>query len=119
VVSDNLYWLEPNDDFTGLARIAPAKVSVKVRPGGPGGPVRVTVANPDSVPALLVRLRLIDAPSGVEALPAYWTDNYLNLLPGESAEVSVTPEADGMPPHPAVEVSGLNVERALEALKPR
>jgi hypothetical protein len=118
-LSDNFYWLEPNDDFTGLARIPAARVSVDARPAGPGGAVRITVANRGPAPALLVRLRLIDAPSGVEALPAYWTDNYINLLPGESEEISVTPQPDGMPPHPAVEASGLNVARAVVGLRLR
>lgn len=112
IVSDNFYWLEPNDNFTELAKIRAAKVSVEAAPAGPGATVRVTVTNRDSVPALLVHVRLVDAPSGVEALPTHWSDNYLNLLPGEARVLSVTPQSDGMPPRPAVDISGFNVEPA-------
>ena len=112
-VSDNFYWLEPHDDFTALAKLPAATVSLKVGPIRAGQPVPVTVTNEGTGLALLVRLRLIDAPSGVEALPMYWTDNYLNLLPGESIEVSVTLRSDGLPPHPAIEISGFNVAPAV------
>ncbi len=113
--SDNFYWLEPNDNFTGLARLPAAAVSLRVGTARPGKPIRFSVLNKGPGPALLVRLRLIDAPSGVEALPAHWSDNYLNLLPGETVEVSVTPEKDGVPPRPAIEVSGFNVKSSVVA----
>lgn len=111
-VSDNFYWLEPNDDFRGLAKLPGADLSVTAAPVAARGPVRVTVSNRGSSPALLVRLRLVDAPTGVESLPTHWSDNYLNLLPGESVEVSAEAQADGMPPRPSIEVSGFNVGKA-------
>ena len=111
-IADNFYWLEPNDDFRGLARLPSADLSVTVAPVPVGGPIRVTVANRGSSPALLVRLRLVDAPTGVESLPTHWSDNYLNLLPGESVEVSAEPQSDGMPPRPAIDFSGFNVREA-------
>ena len=112
-VSDNFYWLEPKDDFTALSTLAAPAVTLKVGARGPGGRITVAVSNRGPGPALLVRLKLIDAPSGVEALPSYWTDNYVNLLPGETVEVSVVSQVDGMPPHPAIEVSGFNVPAAI------
>ena len=112
-ISDNFYWLEPQDNFTGLARLPAATVSLEVGAARPNGSVPVVVTNRGTGPALLVRLRLIDAPSGVETLPSYWTDNYLNLLPGEKVEVSATSRTGSFPPHPGIEVSGFNVRSAF------
>jgi exo-1,4-beta-D-glucosaminidase len=114
-LSENFYWLEPNDHFAGLSSLGQARVSVKVHRARKGAPVRITVSNNGPTPAILLHLKLVDAGSGIESLPSYWTDNYLNLLPGERREVSVSPEPDGMPSHPAVEVSGLNApEQTLD-----
>ena len=114
-VSENFYWLAPEDNFTALAQLPPATIVLQASATKAGQPVKVTVTNRGQGLALMVRLRLIDAPSGVEALPTYWTDNYLNLLPGESVEVSATPQADGLPARPAIEVSGFNVPAARVA----
>jgi hypothetical protein len=119
LVSDNFYWLEPGDDFKALAKLPPATVALKIGSAGANGSIPVTVTNQGSGPALLVRLRLIDAPTGVETLPAAWTDNYLNLLPGEKVEVHLHDIPAGLPQHPALEVSGYNVPAAVVTFEPR
>jgi hypothetical protein len=113
IVSDNFYWLEPGDDFKALAKLPPATVALKLGTAEANGSIPVTVTNQGTGPALLVRLRLIDAPTGVETLPAAWTDNYLNLLPGEKVEVRLHGIPTGLPPHPAIEVSGYNVPASV------
>jgi beta-galactosidase/beta-glucuronidase len=113
LVSDNFYWLEPTDNFQALAALPAAQVSLRAT-AAPGG-AKVTLTNAGKVPALLVRVRLIDAPSGVEQLPTHWSDNYLNLLPGERVELTATSTGSPMPV-PAIEVSGFNVPVAVTGL---
>jgi len=45
----------------------------------------VTVTNPTNTVAFFIRLRITDT-NGNDALPIYWNDNYITLMPGESAD---------------------------------
>jgi exo-1,4-beta-D-glucosaminidase len=102
-VSANFYWLSTQEDvldwqhtewfytptkthadLTALAQLAPTTLSLDPEPAGPDGAVRVRVRNTGSSLAFQVHLRLEDADAGQEALPVFWSDNYLALLPGES-----------------------------------
>merc|ERR1712032_209015 len=47
----------------------------------------VVVSNKNSRAALLVHLRLFDS-TGMEMLPVWWSDDFFNLLPGESRRVT-------------------------------
>ena len=110
LVSDNFYWLNPENDFAVLAQLAGAKVSAKVTfPGKRGGAVKVKLTNQGSAPALLVRLQFIDRDSQVEILPTLWSDNYVSLLPGESVQLIGQAVAADFPSHPALLVSGFNL----------
>ena len=51
-----------------------------------------TLANRGQVPSLHNKLTLLDA-DGARVLPAYYSDNYISLLPGESIDVRI--EAPG------------------------
>ena len=55
----------------------------------------VHVKNASATPALLVKLTLRDAKSGERILPAYLSDNYFSLLPGEEKTVTVNYPATG------------------------
>ena len=48
----------------------------------------ITLANTGQTPALQAKLTLFDA-KGEQILPAYFSDNYLSLLPGETRRVTV------------------------------
>ncbi len=50
--------------------------------------VRVRLHNTGKVPVLATKLTLVD-PKGARILPAYYSDNYLNLLPGEWRVVEI------------------------------
>jgi hypothetical protein len=71
---------------------------------------KVSVRNASSVPAEQVWLEVIGGDQGDEALPAFWSDNALTLLPGERRELTVrfrTALLAVVPPHLMVE--GWNV----------
>jgi hypothetical protein len=71
----------------------------------------------------MVRLKAVRARAGDRILPAIYSDNYITLMPGESA--SITTElnhADTRDQRPAVVLSGFNIastEKETEARSPR
>jgi exo-1,4-beta-D-glucosaminidase len=102
-VSSNFYWLSTHEDvldwehtewyytptrshadLTALGDLPRTTLALDLEPAGPHGAVRVGVRNAGSSLAFQVHVRLEDADSGEEVLPVFWSDNYLQLLPGES-----------------------------------
>jgi hypothetical protein len=104
VVSESTYWLGEPAALQSLAMLRPSELGVTVTRGA-AREWHVRVTNDGPVPAVLLRLRAIDPATGAELLPTWWSDNYLTLLPGASAEV--TAEFPAEPPG-AVELSGDN-----------
>jgi hypothetical protein len=51
--------------------------------------VTVRIKNTGSAAALMIKLTLTDAATGQRILPAYYSDNYVSLLPGEERTVTV------------------------------
>jgi len=131
LVSRNFYWLSTKPDvldfdktewyFTPLSSYADmsglqnlpkaaVKASMKRQEGGAEFGARVTVENPGTGLAFLVRLRLVKAKDGADILPVFWEDNYLCLLPGEKREVSVGARKSDMGEgKPELIVDGFNV----------
>lgn len=69
----------------------------------------VSLENTSSVPALMIRLNLVDS-DGDQVLPVLYDDNYFHLMPGEKCTVRVqwnTRDARSHQPH--LEISGFNV----------
>ena len=71
----------------------------------------ISITNSSSVPALLIRLNLKGDKDGGQILPAFYSDNYFALMPGEQKEVRIHwQDVDTRGNKPQVEVSGYNVE---------
>jgi hypothetical protein len=51
--------------------------------------VTLLLTNPATVVSLENKLTLVDAKDKARILPAYYSDNYISLLPGESRTVEV------------------------------
>ena len=51
--------------------------------------VRVDLRNTGSTVSLANKLTLLNAADSARILPAYFTDNYVSLLPGESREIEI------------------------------
>jgi hypothetical protein len=92
LVADNFYWRGKDQAaYRALNDLPQADVSVS-----PDAPVlegkdrryHVTVENRGKVPVLNLKIGVVDA-HGQRILPAYFTDNYLSLLPGERRELDV------------------------------
>ena len=66
--------------------------------------------NPARTPALLVRVKAVRATSGDRILPAFYSDNYVTLLPGERRTLRTELEqADTRGEPPRIVVEGFNV----------
>jgi hypothetical protein len=97
-VSSNFYWQgNPGapDDLTELNKLPEvtltAEVASKESPDGKRL-LTVIVHNPTASVALMAHLQLRRA-SGERVLPAYYSDNYISLLPNESRTVTIEADA--------------------------
>jgi hypothetical protein len=110
-LSRNVYW-ETQEDADGrrLADMPAQPVTVSVAGVSPGAEsrLRLRVRNDGTAPALAIKLTL-EKPDGSRILPAYYSDNYVSLLPHESREIEVS-FAGGA--HGACAVRGWNVQPA-------
>ena len=118
IVADNFYW-RGRDEASLRALTGLASAALTVTPGafaveGADRTLSVTLANRTAVPALNARLVLADA-AGNRVLPAYWSDNYISLLPGERRELRVSVPAGATPA--ALRLDGWNVPAATIALQ--
>lgn len=114
VLSRNLYWLAA--DAAGsrkMADMADQVVDIRAtrRTDGEEAVVSVDMVNRGTIPALNAKLTLVDA-RGQRILPAYYSDNYVSLLPGESRRVEVRYPLSASSKAPVVKLRGWNVKPA-------
>ena len=76
----------------------------------------VKLKNSAAVPALLVKLTLQDAATGRRILPAYYSENYVSLLPGEQRTITVEFAAGTEPL--AFSLRGWNLEAQVIMVRP-
>jgi Exo-beta-D-glucosaminidase Ig-fold domain/Concanavalin A-like lectin/glucanases superfamily/Glycosyl hydrolases family 2/Glycosyl hydrolases family 2, sugar binding domain/Glycosyl hydrolases family 2, TIM barrel domain len=92
LLSENLYWLgAESSSYRALTRMPAAQIDATALSGRQGSNmvVRVTLQNRGNVAALQNKLTLTNAADGSRILPAYYTDNYVSLLPGEMREINI------------------------------
>jgi hypothetical protein len=77
--------------------------------------ITVKLQNPTAIPTILAKLTLIDKNTGERILPAYYSENYVSLLPGE--ERTVTVEFLDRGEKPAVNLRGWNLASTTIAVK--
>ncbi|MDR0538198.1 MAG: discoidin domain-containing protein [Tannerellaceae bacterium] len=113
VISDNVYWRGREDGdyklFNQMPRVKLTEQQSAVR-NGSDWHLSVTLKNETSTPALMIRLKAVGSQSGKRILPAFFSDNYIFLMPGEERrlEVSLKTE-DSRGEVPRLEISGFNV----------
>lgn len=89
LVSDNFYWRAASDaGYRALDKLAPATVTATVNASSKDE-IGVDLRNLGQVAALQNKLTLVHA-DGSQVLPAYYSDNYLSLLPGEERTVTIS-----------------------------
>jgi hypothetical protein len=86
----NDYWLPGKEQFRAFATAAKPALEVTVLPNdGEASGVRVRVANTGATVAGAIKLQVRVAATGERVLPAYFSDGWFNLLPGEVREVAL------------------------------
>ncbi|HWJ29436.1 MAG TPA: glycoside hydrolase family 2 TIM barrel-domain containing protein, partial [Flavisolibacter sp.] len=116
--SENLYWLPGADEnYTALQQMrkVPLKVSAeKIN----DRQIEVTLTNDAGNPvAFLNRIAMINAQKGERILPAFYSDNYLSVLPGESKKVVVDFNDKDVSIKKKIQVYGWNVDEQLTGIK--
>jgi exo-1,4-beta-D-glucosaminidase len=109
---DNYNWirirLKQHADYKALNNLKSAGIEAHVERDG--DTVKVTLTNNSEVVAFFVRMALKDA-AGELVTPAFWSDNFISLRPGETRTYTCKAEGGSN-----VEISGWNVEKSTLTL---
>jgi hypothetical protein len=92
LMSDNFYWIGgESSDYRKLNRLAPAQVALTANAKRGGGlvSIHVKLANTGNTAAIETKLTLLQSDGLTRVLPAYYGDNYISLLPGETKDVEI------------------------------
>lgn len=109
VVSENLYWLpDASGNYSGLQQMAAANVQVTAKRAAKDS-ITVTISNPANGPvAFFNRVAVVNAKTKERILPAFYSDNYVSVLPGEKKTVTISyPAANS---NVALQLYGWNVK---------
>ncbi len=110
-VNDYLKTKDGMGNFNVLNNVGKARVlvtSLKARKSGKTKGYTFTITNNSNIPAYAVKLNLKNPDTGESILPAYFSDGYFNLLPGEKKEMQVDYPVEE-PDKVEVKVSGYNL----------
>ena len=98
VLSDNVYWQARDEQSERRLNDMPAQpiaMSSASQPEGSGSRVEITLIDRGAAPALAAKITMLAA-GGARALPVYYSDNYVTLMPGEVKKIVVhCPSAAG------------------------
>jgi hypothetical protein len=88
IIDENLYWISGTPrNYGQLNELKEVKVHVSVdKPDT--GPATVSIENPGTETAFFMRLKLLHADNEL-ALPAFFSDNYITLMPGEARKIQL------------------------------
>ena len=116
-LSHNVYWVANGTaDWRRISAMSPQAVAIEAAPAAAVGAeahVTVTLANRGTAPALNAKLTLLAA-DGTRILPAYYADNYVSLMPGETRTIEIAFPAAQLPA--AVALRGWNIKPERAAI---
>ncbi|HEY0701563.1 MAG TPA: glycoside hydrolase family 2 TIM barrel-domain containing protein [Candidatus Acidoferrales bacterium] len=114
LLSQNFYWQHvAQDQLAGLQDLPVVKLDAEASSevDGDNTVITLTLHNNTSHVALMTHLQLHQKDSGKRVLPVFYSDNYISLVGGESATVTITAATKDLAGHtPLVEVDGFNVD---------
>ncbi len=117
LLDDNLYWLpDSTGNYSGLQQMKKATVQVSAHKTEEGK-VEVTIRNAKENPiAFFNRISLVNTITKQRILPAFYSDNYISVLPGDTKKITIdyTPAAHE---NAVVELYGWNVEEHVIDIK--
>ncbi|HJT71893.1 MAG TPA: glycoside hydrolase family 2 TIM barrel-domain containing protein, partial [Terriglobales bacterium] len=91
MISDNFYWLAADSaSYRALNKLPASSVSATANSSRDGDDtrIRVQLQNTGTSASIENKLTLLNA-DGSRILPAYYSDNYVSLLPGEKREIDI------------------------------
>ena len=112
LLADNFYWLASSEPlYRELNRLPTATLSASATAQKVNGQVevRVQLRNSGTAVALANKLTLENAASGSRILPAYLSDNYVSLLPGENREIDIEYPASAADGPAQIAIRGWNL----------
>jgi hypothetical protein len=93
ILSRNFYWLGAQSrSYRSLNRLAAATLAATAKTTAKTADsihLQVELRNTGSAVALQNKLTLLNAGDGSRILPAYYSDNYVSLLPGETRMIEI------------------------------
>jgi hypothetical protein len=121
LLDDNFYWSnEPGVSCRDLETLPAVTLVVDARQAIDGAKtsIIVTLGNPTTSVALMVRLKVSRRTSGARVLPVFYEDNYVSLLPGEQRSVSLSFATIGLAGEaPRLAMEGWNIVPAEVPLR--
>ena len=87
-VDENIYWMsDSSGKYSGLMQFKAPQITATATPAGKGKWL-VTLNNPVGGPvSFFNRISLIDADTRQRILPAFYSDNYVSVMPGRSKTI--------------------------------
>ncbi len=86
---ENFYWLsKPGKSYEALNDLKPATIECSIKMNAKGER-SVIVSNGGNETAFFIRMKVVSENGGELALPVYFSDNYVTLLPGENREITI------------------------------
>jgi beta-mannosidase len=114
LLSTNLYWQHvAQDQFDGLMGLPVVRLDAQAsaQTVEDNTTIAIMLRNNSSHIALLTHLQLHQKKSGRRVLPVFYSNNYISLVPGEAAAVTIEASTkDLQGDEPLVEVDGYNVD---------
>lgn len=113
LLSDNFYWRgveEGNYQALKTLPVVDLNSGTSAKRKGDQWILETRLENTTRTPALMIRLKVAGNSSGERILPAFFSDNFFSLLPGESKTIRITVNArDCRGEKPVVDISGFNL----------
>jgi hypothetical protein len=112
IISTNFYWLSAHEeDMRKLNTLPQAAIGAKtsLSTDGKERVITAVLSNEGKQAAIELKLTLEEARGDERILPAYYSDNYISLLPGESETITIHYPASAAKGEAALGLRGYNL----------
>jgi hypothetical protein len=117
-ISQNTYWLAPNDDFTHLKDLKGTQLDMEIMEQSSNSTEqswKIKVTNHSNQLAFFIRGQFMA--DGEELQPSFWSRNYFSLAPGDSIDITLNiPDYLADPEKSYIQMSGWNIMKTSFSL---
>jgi len=119
VLAENFYWLNESNDFKALNSLPEPKLDISASHSSSDAThiYQISIRNAGNSLALMLNLKLVGQDSKQEILPAFWSDNFLCMQPGETKTLQVEIMNDDLIEVPVLEYSSFGGKRTTLVIK--